>query len=203
MTVGSDGVTALLNSEIDAGTSISHVAFNGDVRSGFPTGNTSGYPTRIIAGKIRGGGSNSTPNDGMFLPNGIISDFNIQGSLVDAVLAASVAPFGGDGSLPPAPSYGTQPRTTGPPPGVFTNYQAPAGLTNGTTPNFSIRNVGGPNANVAAWAQPEGQRHDTVLDNGTLVATVTGGVVSTQTSQLDDTYDFAGFFAVNTQGLQP
>ncbi len=46
-----DGATALYNSEMDAGASITNVTFNGDVTSGFPTGDTTGYPTRIIAGK--------------------------------------------------------------------------------------------------------------------------------------------------------
>jgi hypothetical protein len=198
--VGPDGITAVYNSEIDAGTSITNASIGGDVKSGFPTGDQSGYPTRIIAGKVRGPGVNSTPNDGLYLANGTISDFTISGSLIDAVLAASVAPFGGDGSLPPPPSYGTPPRTSGPPPGVFTNFQAPAGLT-GTTPNYSIRNVGGPNADVAAWAQPPGQLHDNVLPGGTIRVTVTGGVSSTQQDTSNDTYDFAGIFAVNTTGV--
>jgi hypothetical protein len=198
--VGADGVVAVYNSEIDAGTSITNARFNGDVQSGFPTGDQSGYPTRIIAGKVRGPGSNSTPDQGLYLANGTISDMTITGSLIDAVLAASVAPFGGDGSLPPAPSYGTPPRTSGPPPGVFTNFQAPAGLT-GTTPNFSIRNVGGPNADVAAWAQPPELLHDNVLPGGTITVTINGGVTSTQQDTSNDTYDFAGIFAVNTTGV--
>ena len=51
--VGADGVTAIYNSEMDSGTSITNVTLGGDLTSGFPTGDTSGYPTRIIAGKIR------------------------------------------------------------------------------------------------------------------------------------------------------
>ena len=53
----------------------------------------------------------------------------INGALINAVLAASVAPFGGDGSLPPPPAYGVAPQDAGTPPGYFTNYQAPAGMT--------------------------------------------------------------------------
>ncbi|MFO0891646.1 MAG: hypothetical protein U0790_21185 [Isosphaeraceae bacterium] len=201
VTVGADGVTAIYNSEIDAGTSITNVQINGDVVSGFPKGDARGYPTRLIAGKVRGPEKNSTPNQGLYLSNGTITNFTIQGALVDAVLAASVAPFGGDGSLPPPPSYNTPPRTCGTPPGAFTNYQAPAGLTGGTTPNFSIRNVGGPNSNVAAWVVPEGQRHACVLENGTVHVTVTGGAISSRTDPFDDTYDFPGVFAVNTEGI--
>ena len=40
--------------------------------------------------------------------------------------------------------------------------------------------------------------HATVLNNGTIVVTVTGGVISTPH---DDQYDFAGVFAVNTVGV--
>src|SRR5208337_2041002 len=101
VTVGADGVTAIYNSEIDAGTSIMNVTVGGDVTSGFPTGDTTGYPTRIIAGKIRAAALGSTPDQGTYLANGIISGFAIDGSLINSVLAASVAPFGGDGSLPP------------------------------------------------------------------------------------------------------
>ena len=174
----------------------------GDVTSGFPTGDTSGYPTRIIAGKIRSAAIGSTPDQGVYLPNGSISNLMINGALIDAVLAASVAPFGGDGSLPPPPAYGAAPRSPGTPPGVFTNYQAPAGLTDNTTPNYSIRNVtNGVPTGPAAWAQPVGSRHDTVLSNGSITATITGGVISTQTDQTADTNDYAGLFAVNTIGV--
>ncbi len=202
VTVGADGVTGIYNSEIDAGTSITNVTVGGDVTSGFPTGDTSGYPTRIIAGKIRSAAIGSTPDQGNYLPNGSISNLVINGALIDAVLAASVAPFGGDGSLPPPPAYGAAPRSAGTPPGVFTNYQAPAGLTDNTTPNYSIRNVtNGVPTGPAAWAQPIGSRHDTVLSNGSITATITGGVISTQTDQTADTYDYAGLFAVNTIGV--
>ncbi len=198
---GADGVTAIYNSEISAGTSITNVVIGGDLASGFPKGDVSGYPTRIIAGKVRGPGENATPNDGNYLPNGTITNFTIQGALVDAVLAASVAPFGGDGSLPLPPSYGTPPRTTGTPPGVFTNFQAPAGLTGESTPNYSIRNVGRPDSGVAAWALPPEQRTATVLENGTVNVIVSGGVISSQTDANNNAFDFPGVFAVNTTGI--
>jgi hypothetical protein len=188
--VGADGVVAVYNSEIDAGTSIASVTLGGDVKSGFPTGDPSGYPTRIIAGKTR---------DGQFLPNGSITGLSVSGALIDSVLAASVAPYGGDGSLPPPTAYGEQPRSLGPPPSGFSNYQAPAGLTDGSIKNYSIRNVvGGKPDGDAAWLAPVETRHDSVLDNGTVVATVAGGVVSTQH---DDRFDFAGVFAVKTVGV--
>ena len=199
--VGADGVTGIYNSEIDAGTSITNMTVGGDVTSGFPTGDTSGYPTRIIAGKIRSAAVGSTPDQGVYLPNGSISNLMINGALIDAVLAASVAPFGGDGSLPhrrptvsrpgaPAHHRATSP-TIKPPPDMTDN-----------TPNYSIRNVtNGVPTGPAAWAQPIGSRHDTVLSNGTITATIIGGVVSTQTDQTADTYDYAGLFAVNTIGV--
>ncbi len=199
--VGADGVTGIYNSEIDAGTSITNLTVGGDVTSGFPTGDTSGYPTRIIAGKIRAAAIGSTPDQGNYLPNGSISNLVINGALIDAVLAASVAPFGGDGSLPPSPAYGVPPRSAGTPPGVFTNYQAPAGMTD-STPNYSIRNVtNGVPTGPAAWQSVV--LHDTVLNNGTITATITGGVISTQADQTADTYDYAGLFAVNTIGVTP
>jgi hypothetical protein len=198
--IGADGVTAIYNSEIDAGTSISNLSIGGDVKSGFPTGDTTGYPTRIIAGKVRPADVTKGPDQGSFLPNGSITGLAINGALIDAVLAASVAPYGGDGSLPPAPAYGVQPPNPGPPPTGFSNYQAPGGLTDGTTPNYSIRDVvGGQPSGPAHWADGV-TPVATILPGGTIVATVSGGVVSTQLPNTTGPFDYAGFFAVNTVG---
>jgi len=204
--VGADGVTGIYNSEIDAGTSITNVTVGGDVTSGFPTGDTSGYPTRIIAGKIRAAALGSTPDQGTYLANGIISGFAIDGWLINSVLAASVAPFGGDGTLPPAVPYGGTPRTSisGPPPPGPSNYNAPGGLTdigNGQNiKNYSIRSyVNGQIVPYAVYDTAiDPNIHVTVLDNGTINATVLGSVVSTPH---DDTFDFTGVFAVNTAGV--
>jgi hypothetical protein len=203
--VGADGVTAIYNSEMDAGTSITNVTLGGDLTSGFPTGDTSGYPTRIIAGKIRAAAIGSTPDQGIYLDNGTISGFAIDGSLINSVLAASVAPFG-DGSLPPPVPYGGTPRTSisGPPPAGFSNYNAPGGLTdigNGQfIKNYSIRSyVGGQLVPTAVYDTAiDPNIHVYVLDNGTINATVSGSVVSTPH---DDTFDFTGVFAVNTTGV--
>jgi len=204
--VGPDGVTGIYNSEIDAGTSITNVTVGGDVTSGFPTGDTSGYPTRIIAGKIRAAALGSTPDQGTYLANGTISGFAIDGWLINSVLAASVAPFGGDGTLPPAVPYGGTPRTSisGPPPPGPSNYNAPGGLTdigNGQNiKNYSIRSfVGGQALPYAVYDTAiDPNIHVTVLDNGTINATVSGSVVSTPH---DDTFDFTGVFAVYTVGV--
>ena len=45
--------------------------------------------------------------------------------------------------------------------------------------------------------------HATILSNGTITATITGGVVSTQVSQTGDTFDYAGLFAVSPFGTPP
>jgi hypothetical protein len=202
--VGADGVTAVYNSEIDAGTSITNVTLGGDLTSGFPTGDASGYPTRIIAGKVRAPALGSTPDQGLYLSDGTINAFAIEGSFINSVLAASVAPFGGDGSLPPPVPYGGTPRTSGPPPAGFSNYNAPGGLTdigNGQQiKNYSIRSyVGGQLVPTAVYNTAiDPNIHVNVLDNGTINATVSGSVVS---SPHDDTFDFTGVFAVNTMGV--
>ncbi len=202
--VGADGTTAIYNSEIDAGTSISNVTLGGDLTSGFPTGDTTGYPTRIIAGKVRSAVIGSPPDQGLYLPNGTISNFAIGGSLINAVLAASVAPYGGDGSLPPPVPYGGTPRTSGPPPTGFSNYNAPGGLTQLSTgqsiKNYSIRSfVNGQPLPVAVYdTATDPNVHVNVLDGGTITATVSGSVISTPH---DDSFDFTGIFAVNTAGV--
>ncbi|WP_148593838.1 hypothetical protein [Aquisphaera giovannonii] len=202
--VGPDGVTAIQNSEIDATSSINNLTAGGDVVSGFPTGNTAGYPTRIIAGKARSTQAGAGPDQGLYVANGAINSLTINGALVDAVLAASVAPYGGDGSLPPPVPYGGTQRTSGTPPTTFSNYNAPGGLTdqgNGTAiKNYSIRSiVNGALVPTAVWdTTTDPNLHDNVLANGTITAIVTGGVTSTPHG---DNNDFAGVFAVNTVGI--
>jgi hypothetical protein len=203
-TVGADGVTAIYNSEIDAVTSIVNLTTGGDVKSGFPTGDQTGYPTRIIAGKARPSALNEGPNQGTYVPNGTISGLVINGALIDSVLAASVAPYGGDGSLPPPVPYGGQPRTSGPPPAGFSNYNAPGGLTDigggQFIKNYSIRSlINGMLVPTAVYdTATDPNVHVNVLDNGTITAQVTGGVIS---SPHDDSFDFTGVFAVNTLGV--
>ena len=202
--VGADGVTAIYNSEIDGGTSTRNMVVGGDVKSGFPTGDSSGYRTRIIAGKIRAAAAGSTPDQGLYLPDGTIDQLVIQGSLINSVLATSVAPYGGDGSLPPPGPYGGTPRTSGPPPAGFSNYNAPGGLTDigsgQNIKNYSIRSyVGGQLVPAAVYdTTTDPNIHVNVLAGGTVNATVTGSVVSTPH---DDSQDFTGVFAVNTKGV--
>ena len=113
--IGADGTDAIFNSEIRAGSEINHLIINGDVFSDFPTNpNPTGYPTRIIAGENR---------QGTFAPSGLIDHFQILGSMTDSAIAASVAPFGGNGTLPPV---GYNPTPPIPNPGPPT-YNGPGG----------------------------------------------------------------------------
>ncbi|WP_254053862.1 hypothetical protein [Singulisphaera sp. GP187] len=115
--IGADGVDAVLNSELRAGVEIRNLTIGGDVRSEFALNpNATGYPTRIIAGEDR---------QGHYLTGGNIDNFQILGSLIDSVIAASVAPSGGNGTLPPS-GYGPPPiPSTDPGDGT---YDAPAGV---------------------------------------------------------------------------
>ncbi|MDR3620723.1 MAG: hypothetical protein P4L85_15330 [Paludisphaera borealis] len=196
ITIGPDVPTAIYNSEIDAVMSINNVSALGDVKSDFPTNaQATGYPTRIIAGKSR---------DGTFQANGQLNNVQINGSLIDSVLAASVAPFGGDGTLPPPVPYGGVPRTAGPPPAGFSNYNAPGGITQGgdgsKIKNYSIRSfVGGQALPVAVYdTATDPNIHVTVLDGGVVTASVSGSVIS---SPHDDRFDYTGVFALNTAGV--
>ena len=118
-TVGPDGAVAVFDTVIRAGLGISNLNFAGDVESDRPT-NPSGGLTRIVAGEDRSGHFE--------LGSGIIG-LTIAGSLIDAVLAAGVEPFGGNGSLSltpvPAPGPGEL-GVYGPPNGgAFANYGMP------------------------------------------------------------------------------
>lgn len=124
--VGADGIDAILNSRITAGVSIQNLTIGGDVRSTFVANPASaGYPTRIVAGEDR---------QGDYLNGGLIDNFQITGALIDSVLAASVAPYGGNGT-PPSSAYGAPPPAVGSPPGDlgFNTYDAPAGTVTGGT----------------------------------------------------------------------
>ncbi len=125
--VGADGADAVYNSQIRAVVSIKNLTFGGNVRSTFavnPTTST-GYPTRIVAGEDR---------QGNFTSGGAIDNFLINGQLIDAVIAASVAPNGGHGTLP-AGGYAPPPSTDTSTPGDLGNntYDQPAGTTTGGT----------------------------------------------------------------------
>jgi hypothetical protein len=126
-TVGADGIDAVFNSQLLAGVDIYNLTLSGDVKSDFPTNpNPTGYPTRILAGANRNGTFNS---------GGLIDNFQITGALIDSVLAASVAPKGDSGLLPPS-GYTPQP----PPnnlPGDNT-YDAPAGVIFGGPVNAPV-----------------------------------------------------------------
>ncbi|HWE35343.1 MAG TPA: hypothetical protein VG406_02140, partial [Isosphaeraceae bacterium] len=85
--IGPDGPDAVFDSTIMAGLEINNLILGGNVRSDKPS-NPAGKPTRIIAGMNR---------DGTLEPGGLIDNFQITGSLIDSVVAASVGP-GKDGT---------------------------------------------------------------------------------------------------------
>src|SRR5208283_2621676 len=117
---------------------------NGNVTSDYvtnPKPNPTGYPTRIVAGEVledRAPGRDPQGGfpQGTFTSAGNIDNFQITGSLIDSVLAASVAPYGGNGTLPFA--YGfmySAPTPPAPTPGGqgFNTCDAPAGFIIGGT----------------------------------------------------------------------
>ena len=195
VTVGPDGVVAVLDSQILAGSTISNVTLNGDLKSDYPTNPTpTGYPTRVVAGETR---------SGQFSPGGVITGFVVNGMLIDAVLAASVQPFGGDGTLPPPVAYGAPPRAPSTTPGDlgFNTYDAPAGVTgtgSAAYKNYSELSYGPTGVTVTYDRATDPTIDDFIYPGGVINATVTGGVVSTPH---DDRFDFAGIFAAQTLGV--
>jgi hypothetical protein len=122
---GADGTDAIFDSQILSGSEINHITINGNVDSDWVRNPTpTGLPTRIVAGENR---------NGTFVSGGLIDNFQITGSLIDSVVAASVQPYGGDGTLPPTGYNGNRTPAAPPGPGVPTNYNAPAGVTVGGT----------------------------------------------------------------------
>ncbi len=195
MTVGPDGATALLDSQLLAGSQISSVTFLGDVVSNFPTSpNPGGYATRIVAGELRGG---------QYLPDSSVDGLVITGGLVDSVIAASVAPYGGDGTLPPPVPYGGTQRTVGSPaPGSYQTYNAPAGLTfSGASPikNYSELTFPASGKPFVTWDTALSPVIDnTILAGGVANVIVEGGVTSTLHGPQ---FDFTGVLAETTQGV--
>jgi len=117
--VGPDAADAVFNSEIRAGVDIVNLTLGGNVRSTFATDPiAAGFPTRIVAGEDR---------NGVFTPGGLIDNFQVTGSLIDAVIAASVAPSGGNGQFPPGGYTPPPVRNATPGDGGANTYDAPAG----------------------------------------------------------------------------
>jgi hypothetical protein len=195
--IGPDGAIAVFDSTITAGVQITNFTISGDVESDRPT-NPSGGFTRIVAG---------VDKNGVYSVGGNIDNFQITGSLIDAVVAASVAPFGGDGELVLKP--GTTPGDNG-----FNTYDAPAGTISGTIGSGSVV-VTFPNFT----APPFNRAIDPTIDDAVLpgsinmsyapsitkspaplpkTSTVLGGVISTPHG---DDADYAGIFAADTRGV--
>ena len=150
--IGPDGSDAIFDSQLLAGVQIKNLTINGNVTSDYVTKpNPTGYPTRIVAGEVledRAPGRDPQGGfpQGTFTSAGNLDNFQITGSLIDSVLAASVAPFGGNGTLPFANgfNYNAAPPSVTPGGQGFNTYDAPAGIIVGGTvstpvasPNFS------------------------------------------------------------------
>jgi hypothetical protein len=145
--------------------------------------------------------------DGTFHVGGNIDNFQITGSLIDAVVAASVQPHGGNGTLTLNP-------TNAPGDGGFNTYDAPDGTISGAIGG------GGPVLTFFNFtAPPYNHAIDTTIDDAVLPgainpslapsitattstlpkkSTVLGGVISTPHG---DEADFAGIFAADTRGV--
>ncbi|MEO6808162.1 MAG: hypothetical protein ABI353_03500 [Isosphaeraceae bacterium] len=163
--IGPDGPVAVYNSEIRAGVQIRNLTICGDVVSDRPT-NPLGMPARIVAGLDR--------QDVLNLGSSI-SGLVITGTLTDAVVAAGVKPYGGDGTV-------SMSCTNVPGDGGFNTYDKPAGR------DFT--------------APPYDAANDPTIDDcvvpGSINAIVLRGVIS---SNHGDEADYAGFFAADTQGV--
>ena len=183
--IGPDGADAIFDSEIRAGVSIIDLLLDGDVVSDWATNpHPTGYPTRIIAGEDRAGN---------YVSGGHVDNFLITGNLDDSVLAASVAPYGGNGTLPDL-SYGAPPPAVGKPPGDsgFNTYDEPAGLYADGTPNYTeLTYVNG--KPTVAYNPADPTIDDTILP-GSMTGTIDGLVISTPHG---DNADYAGMFAAS------
>lgn len=218
--IGPDGTNAIFNSEIRAGVDILNFLIGGDVVSDFVTNpHPTGYRTRIIAGE--------TPQ-GTFENGGLIDNFQITGSMTDSVIAASVAPYGGDGTLPVG-GYGNNPIPPVPPgDGGANTYDQPAGYQVGGVvgatikyPNYSEVSYFNELPTGVAWNPADPTIDDDILFGsinpsfasaplppssltpGTklplpVISTVLGGVFSTPHG---DDQDYAGIFAADTSGV--
>ncbi len=155
--IAPDGSDAIFDSEILAGLRINNLTINGNVTSDYvtnPKPSPTGYPTQIVAGEVledRAPGRDPQGGfaQGTFTSGGSIDNFQILGALIDSVVAASVAPYGGNGTLPPAPTfangfnYNTAPPSAAPTPGEQGTYDAPAGIIVGGTVGVSGTGVVG------------------------------------------------------------
>jgi hypothetical protein len=209
--IGPDGPVAVYNSTILSGMQIRSLILNGDVVSDLPA-NTAGRPTRIVAGLNRAG---------QYAVGGSIENLLIAGSLIDAVVAASVAPAGGDGRT----------ITLSCPPGVVGTYDAPAGtIAGGAVGDVVLIEHGSPatfdefgqlvgfaydpirspnpddcilpgsiNAGLAPTPIPVGSPDGTAIPLPSRL-TVTGGVINTTAP--GSGFDQAGLFAADTRGVQ-
>jgi hypothetical protein len=180
-TTGADGPIAVFDTEIRAGLQITNVTFSGDVESDHST-NPAGRNTRIIAGEDRAGDWEAGGN---------MQNVIVTGSLINAVLAASVEPNAA--GIYPAPGDGMYrfPNTGNANDGV--PYAAPPfadPASGGIVLDGGINNSFAPTSTSAPTAP-------FVIPLPTQ-STVDGQVITTAHSA---TSDFAGIFAADTSGV--
>ncbi len=198
--IGPNGTVAVFDSQIRAGSEILNMIIGGDVESDLPENPVTGRVTRIVAGEDR---------NGNFSAGGIIDQFQIVGRLIDAVLAASVQPYGGTGALPPTPTPPNYtPPTSTSDDGGYKTYDEPAGTitVGGTTyPTYTgppYNSGGDPTIDdlvlPGGAINPSFAAAETASSPLPSKSTVLGGVVSTADG---DEADFAGIFAANTSGV--
>ena len=162
--VGPDGPVAIRNTEIRAGVQLQNLLFTGDVVTDRSI--NLGRPTRIIAGLDRAGNRVDVSS---------ITGLTITGTLIDAVVAASVAPGG-----------------------PFATFDAPGGvvLVGPADDQMAVPNFTAPPFNRAIDPSI-----DDIVGMGTIEANVIGGVVSTRTPEQEQ-FDYAGLFAADTSGVR-
>jgi hypothetical protein len=218
--IGPDGTDAIFDSELRAGADIVNFLIGGDVTSDYVTNpNPTGYRTRIIAGE--------TPQ-GQFVPGGLIDNVQITGSMTDSVLAASVAPYGGTGTLPAVGYNASYTPPIPPGDGGANTYDQPAGVIRGRVvgatvsyPNYSEVSYYNERPTGVAYNAADPTIDDAILGgainpsfaSAPLAAsaltpgaalplptqsTVLGGVVS---NPHGDNQDYAGIFAADTSGV--
>jgi hypothetical protein len=180
--IGPNSIAAVFDSQILAGSTIENMIIGGNVKSDMPT-NSAGQPTRIVAGEY--------PQNA-YVPGGTITNFQIVGNLIDAVIAASVEPYNGFYPQPAGTIMEGTPSNSVPVP----NYTAPPFADSSVPANQIVLAGGSINASFApAPAAPPAMNAPLPLPSKPTVL----GTVITSTHVFPA--DYAGIFASNTTGV--
>ena len=194
--IGPDGSAAVFDSQIQAGNEIDNLTIGGDVSSDSPT-NPAGRPTRIVAGENA---------QGQFSPDGVIDNFQIVGSLIDAVLAASVEPLGGFYHEPAGTiEVGFVSEASATASGVPTQLVQNTVIPTSTAPPYAnVSDIVLPGGAINPSFAPPLQLEPPNAPAGTMLpmpskSTVLGNVVTTSVPAAGS--DYAGIFAASTSGV--